>query len=650
MLQSLKTKHYPATETLETLSNRVFSSIFEPHGTEGTKQTIEYQFEPKSQDPDKTNKLNLLVTAVDPAAYLALLQQYAEMTAASMGRNSLWLDDQAPPAEFFEYTTILQRPMPEDLSEHNGRAYYEDLEREFLFVQRAQCASNAQVCFLGDYHGSIHSCLRNLWRLVAQGYLDTNFRIIKDNFHIVALGDYIDRGWFGLEVLYTLLLLKLAPGNWDKVFLLKGNHETIDQCAHYETSTGLLFVAELGRKFGGTRIHRWGYGDAYLQKISIDGTEHEVTHLLLLSTIKWFTLLPEALFISTGNGEYAQCSHGGIDRGYNYELINGTTTTTAPEIVFQHLTAPYNPRPEEGPRDPNNNRVWPVHTGLNWSDFIQTSCYGEEEDEKNDNDECYVGSYRGGGIKPNVRWTTKYMAKRPFLKAFFRGHQDLFYGLKMLFTADALPQKEDFLAQVAAMEKREDFDTVIASFWHGCATDRAADNAASREWRFNKRDKSTMDKADLAAYERQYAEDYKEDYASEYKEQKKRYPTFFSFVEKTGEYDHTQGPFYWKLVVAEADQNRADGFLVQDYFPVFTFSSAPHGRGVYGNLFPFDCYGILQLASTFAQWRLNVYEFRLPNNRHRKYVTLTFAKNQTPLADPINVTWSEKPEAVCVQK
>ena len=39
-------------------------------------------------------------------------------------------------------------------------------------------------------------------------------------FYMVFLGDYLDRGHYGMEVVYTLLRLKFE--NWDRVFLLKG--------------------------------------------------------------------------------------------------------------------------------------------------------------------------------------------------------------------------------------------------------------------------------------------------------------------------------------------------------------------------------------------------------------------------------------------
>ncbi|KKQ49993.1 MAG: Serine/threonine-protein phosphatase [candidate division TM6 bacterium GW2011_GWF2_38_10] len=83
-----------------------------------------------------------------------------------------------------------------------------------------------KVCFMGDLHGSLHSLLRNLWRLVSLGYLNDQFKIIKKDFYMVFTGDYVDRGRYGIEVLYTLLRLKCA--NWGRVHLIRGNHEMIE--------------------------------------------------------------------------------------------------------------------------------------------------------------------------------------------------------------------------------------------------------------------------------------------------------------------------------------------------------------------------------------------------------------------------------------
>ena len=91
------------------------------------------------------------------------------------------------------------------------------------YARRLTLERDSQVCFFGDLHGSAHSLLRDLKKLKELGYLDNQFKITKKNFHIIFLGDYIDRGIYGVEVVYTLCRLKLA--NPSQVILVRGNHE-----------------------------------------------------------------------------------------------------------------------------------------------------------------------------------------------------------------------------------------------------------------------------------------------------------------------------------------------------------------------------------------------------------------------------------------
>ena len=69
-----------------------------------------------------------------------------------------------------------------------------------------------------------------------QKFLD-GYRIVPPNFYMVFLGDYTDRGLFGVEVLYTLMQLKLA--NPDRVFMAR-NQFILDYTR--ERSAGVVFT------------------------------------------------------------------------------------------------------------------------------------------------------------------------------------------------------------------------------------------------------------------------------------------------------------------------------------------------------------------------------------------------------------------------
>ena len=160
-----------------------------------------------------------------------------------------------------------------------------NLETEFAFApfaQRLDLPDGAEVVFHGDFHGDCHSFMNELESLRVGGYLDENFRIIKENVCMVFLGDYVDRGLHGAEVMYTLFRLKLAnPGN---VFMVRGNHEDYGIALKYG------FGAECDMKFG---------GDDKLGTIA-----------------KLYEIMPVVLYVGCGNN-YLQCCHGGMEPGYN---------------------------------------------------------------------------------------------------------------------------------------------------------------------------------------------------------------------------------------------------------------------------------------------------------------------------------------------
>ncbi len=176
-------------------------------------------------------------------------------------------------------------------------------ENQFIVQKVSLTSSTANICIIGDIHGSWHALMKILNDLInpqhgKQKYIDNNFKIINPNFYMIFTGDYIDRGNYGLEVLYTLMCLKL--NNWDNVFLLKGNHEDI--------KTSMLtrnnFYNELLNKFPGKSndtIKEYVDSILFNPSTQTDG---------LLS--KWFKLLPQALYLRTQQGEWIQFCHGGM--------------------------------------------------------------------------------------------------------------------------------------------------------------------------------------------------------------------------------------------------------------------------------------------------------------------------------------------------
>jgi len=296
------------------------------------------------------------------------------------------------------------------------------------FTQKIIIDSGSTISIMGDIHGSLHSLLRCLWYMLSLGYIDNNFNLTKDNFYMVFNGDFVNRGNYGCEVVYTLLRLKAA--NLDRVFLVRGNHEdAIIQDKVQEE--GLPF--EIDKKYK-------------------DKTERQVLKDVLN---KAFELMPLSLFISC-NGDTVQSCHGGIEPGYSpREFIQSDKMFNAVQKKVMPVIAELEKRFLFYPNKTNNFK------GLNWSDFTQTTSRdvaAEEFDaflqEKKIDELTLDFPYRAclgnvfrhptrsSGYLCNVYAVKNYLAFND-LKSFIRSHQDKGFGCKMLFDPNLQKDKLD---------------------------------------------------------------------------------------------------------------------------------------------------------------------------------------------------------------
>lgn len=172
------------------------------------------------------------------------------------------------------------------------------------FVQKLTIGPKSTVLFFGDLHGNIHSLMRTLNYLCSQNILDSDFRIIQPDTYLVFLGDYVDRGSYGIEVIYTLMRLRMA--NHRHVFLVRGNHEDTNLNTHY------------------------GFADELFERVGAQESDLRILQ-------QWYTTMPLALFIGVDNGttaDYIQCCHGGPELGFNASGLLKTSDT----IQFQPIT------------------------------------------------------------------------------------------------------------------------------------------------------------------------------------------------------------------------------------------------------------------------------------------------------------------------
>ena len=68
---------------------------------------------------------------------------------------------------------------------------------------------------IGDVHGQFYDLY---------GILKKVHRPDQENEKLLFLGDYVDRGAYGVEIVLLLLVLKLRYP--DTIYLLRGNHES----------------------------------------------------------------------------------------------------------------------------------------------------------------------------------------------------------------------------------------------------------------------------------------------------------------------------------------------------------------------------------------------------------------------------------------
>ncbi|KAK8822262.1 hypothetical protein WA577_005426 [Blastocystis sp. JDR] len=175
----------------------------------------------------------------------------------------------------------------------------------------------------GDFHGNMPDLLafaRTMWPL--------GIHLTPGTF--LFLGDYVDRGMFGIEVLCYLFAQKIMLP--DKVFLLRGNHEVkvVNGCDHYYGNRCLL--GQLKERF----------------------TEN-VAYMLWEETNRVFDYLPLAATID----DVIFCVHGGIPRPVD-------NSSSANIDIINQIPTPYELLPTQSPGE--NLLVKQLVTDLLWSD------------------------------------------------------------------------------------------------------------------------------------------------------------------------------------------------------------------------------------------------------------------------------------------
>jgi hypothetical protein len=108
-------------------------------------------------------------------------------------------------------------------------------------IKKINTNNNEKFICIGDIHGSIHTFIRLLFRFHKYGIIDIKTMKINEPYNIVFLGDVIDRGSWGLEIVCTLLILLI--NNSQRMHWNTGNHED------KKLNTLYGFYLELSKKY-----------------------------------------------------------------------------------------------------------------------------------------------------------------------------------------------------------------------------------------------------------------------------------------------------------------------------------------------------------------------------------------------------------------
>lgn len=289
-----------------------------------------------------------------------------------------WVGKQPDPKPFFDAT----------------RGWFSDPERvPFVpFAGKLVLPNDAVTIIMGDLHGDIRSLMSTLDDLNERGMLD-GFRFKEAKYYLLFLGDFTDRGAYGVEVLYTLFRLKMA--NPEQVYFTRGNHEDFILAARYG------FLDELRLKYG---------QQANLMKV-----------------FRTYDLLPVVWYVGNGS-DFLQMNHGGMEPGYDpRELLASTGSLRYQQLGDLRQKTYHKARPGWLGDDVDSLAVadkflrdftpeaptTPAAIGFMWNDF---TVFGDEPSLSFDRSLIF-------GPKPTRRVLADASTDRVKVRAVVRAHQ-----------------------------------------------------------------------------------------------------------------------------------------------------------------------------------------------------------------------------------
>ncbi|MSU34578.1 MAG: serine/threonine protein phosphatase [Pedosphaera sp.] len=320
-----------------------------------------------------------------------------------MGNTQLWVGNSLPSGAGFFNTDTAYFLNPRAPTTPLIQSFINDTHRLAAaptltfqpFAQKVEMPAGAEIYIHADLHGDIRSLLADMSWLTEHKYLQ-DFAIIRPQFYLVFCGDYSDRGRYGVEVLYTLLRLKLA--NPDRVFLARGNHEEVSIASRYG------FLSEGRVKY-----------DAEFDPKMV---------------LRAYDFLPVVIYLGTA-GNFIQVHHGGMEPGFDPRpLIDASGTNRFQFIGALNQLQFFATHPELFPPSDEASRqsyarygrdftpedpLTPAVLGFMWNDF---SIVAEEPGFTVDPGRAFV---YGQHVTQYLLAQTQ--TKTSGVRAVFRGHQ-----------------------------------------------------------------------------------------------------------------------------------------------------------------------------------------------------------------------------------
>jgi len=99
-----------------------------------------------------------------------------------------------------------------------------DVYKDPSFAEKISIKPSDNVIVIGDLHSGLQSLVHIIDDLVDREILSDDLEL-KKGYYIVLLGDLVDRGALGLEILHILMRIKVI--NFQNVIILNGNHTSI---------------------------------------------------------------------------------------------------------------------------------------------------------------------------------------------------------------------------------------------------------------------------------------------------------------------------------------------------------------------------------------------------------------------------------------